>query len=65
MRKKEGITFLILAFNFLITGFIVGRPAWLANDILFVLVALGAAYGITKYVFIISRGMEKKDGDQQ
>ena len=65
MKRTELITFLILAFNFIVTGMIAERPSFLSNDIIFTAAAIGAAYVLTKYVFYISKIMSKKGNDRK
>ena len=58
MSKKEWITFLILLVNFLVTGMVIQRPAVMENDLVFGVLIIAAAYGLTKYVFYVSEKLK-------
>lgn len=59
MKKNEILTFIILSFNFLITGFVVERDGLLGNNYIFVAFVFLGAFALTKYVFRISNSMRK------
>lgn len=61
MKKNELMTFIILSVNFIVTGMVVEKPAFMSSNFVFVPLAFLAAYALTKYVFYISKGMGKGD----
>lgn len=58
MSKKEKLTFIFLLINFLVTGMVIQRPAVLENDLVFGVIIIAAAYGLTKYVFYVSEKLK-------